>query len=103
IQARGEAGLGFHFVQPLPVAEVGGNCAGGVISDHDDDQQGEETATPACSPLIAPPSRAHHCDCAPSTMSVTSLFSATWRPCASWGGWSSPSTVSPGPCHSIRF
>src|SRR5207244_12430671 len=71
-----------------------------VVQHGDEHEQREQTAERAGATGGAG-GAAHHCDCAPSTRSTTSFWSAILRPSTSCGGWSCPTSVRPCRCHSV--
>ena len=89
VQRGRELGLRLHLVQQAVVAEKQLPDVDAVVQGRDEEEQGDETTQRAGAPPV------HHCDCAPSTKSLTSFCSAILRPSASCGGRYSPTSLSP--------
>src|SRR5437773_1695793 len=85
VEGGGELGLGLHLVEQAIVPEEQLTDVDAVVQRPDQEEQRDEA--PGGAGAAAPAGgRLHHCDCAPSTRSSTSLWSAILRPAASWGG-----------------
>src|SRR5712692_4901480 len=85
VEGRSELGLGLHLVQKPVVPEEQLTNVDAVVQRPDQEEQRNEAsggggAAPAAGGAL------HHCDWAPSTRSLTSLWSATLRPSTSRGG-----------------
>src|SRR6058998_3202428 len=85
VEGGGELRLGVHLVEQAIVPEEQLTDVDAVVQRPDQEEQRDEA--PGGAGAAAPAGgRLHHCDCAPSTRSSTSLWSAILRPAASWGG-----------------
>src|SRR5260370_1300958 len=102
VERRGERCFRPHLVEQTVVAEEHLADVDPVVEHRHEQEQREQAAGRARTGTPETRSQApHHCDCAPSTRSLTSLSSASLRPLASWGGCYSPTLVSPCRCHNV--
>src|SRR6185437_14254126 len=89
VDCRGEMCLGVHLIHQAVIPEVDLADVDPIVEGRDEDQERHQAAegrgTPSGLRPLGP--SGHHCDWAPSTISVTSLSSACFRPSASAGGW----------------
>src|SRR6266576_762914 len=80
VERGGKLGLGLHFVEQAIVPEEQLTDVDAVVQRADQKKQRHETTGRAGAPVL------YHCDCAPSTRSLTSFWRAIFRPATSWGG-----------------
>src|SRR5438876_611486 len=80
VERGGKLGLGLHFVEQAIVPEEQLTDVDAVVQPADQKKQRHETTGRAGAPVL------YHCDCAPSTRSLTSFWRALFRPATSWGG-----------------
>src|SRR6267143_689929 len=87
VERGGELGLGLHLVEQAIVPEEQLTDVDAVVQRPDQEEQRHEAPGRAGAAATAEPGTVvHHCDCAPSTRSLTSLWRAIFRPATSWGG-----------------
>src|SRR5205085_6927657 len=91
IECRCYTRLCLHLVEQPIIPEVHFADVDAIVQRRDEDEERQETAARA----RAAPRRRHHWDWAPSTMELTSFWSASLRPWVSCGGSYTPSTDSP--------
>src|SRR3989449_2011533 len=87
VERGSELGLGLHLVEQAIVPEEQLTNVDAVVQGADQEQQRYEATGGAGAAATGEPGKVlHHCDCAPSTRSLTSFWRAILRPATSWGG-----------------